>query len=100
MNKTGAAMKALALLVALSAIVALPAMADENDAMRQCLAFEMRTGRYRSSDPQAPYRLLEACSIQWQQARLRVMRERNITEQTADEYMVATLRDLIAKSGS
>jgi hypothetical protein len=81
------------------AIVALPARADENDAMRQCLAFQMATGRYQSSDPQAPYRLLDACAAQWQEARLRVMREKDINAQTADYYMAMTLHDLLLRNG-
>jgi hypothetical protein len=72
----------LLLAMSLAALLALPSLADENDALRSCLAFQMATGVYRSADPQAPYRLLDACAVQWQAARLRVMREKNIDAQT------------------
>ena len=86
-------------LVLSSPAAAAPAWADENDAMRQCLAFQIATGRYAASDPQAPYQLLEACATQWQVARQRAMREKNISAETADWYMIVTLRDLLEKNG-
>ena len=81
------------------ALLAVPSLADENDALRSCLAFQMATGAYRSADPQAPYRLLDACAAQWQAARQRVMREKGINAQTADYYMAMTLRDSLQRSG-
>ena len=89
----------LLLAMSLAALLALPSLADENDALRSCLAFQMATGVYRSADPQAPYRLLDACAVQWQAARLRVMREKNIDAQTADYYMAMTLHDSLQRQG-
>jgi hypothetical protein len=91
--------KALLLAASLAASAPLPSLADENDALRRCLATEMATGRYRSSDPQAPYRMLDACAALWQEARLRVMREKDINAQTADYYMAMTLHDSLQRSG-
>jgi len=79
--------------------IALPSGADENEPLCHCLATEMAKGFYRSADPQAPYRLLDACAVPWQEVRLRVMREKTINAQTADYYMAMTLHDLLQRNG-
>ena len=92
-------MKQILLLAASLSAVTLPSLADENDALRRCIATQIATGAYRSADPQAPYRLLEACAALWQAARQRVMREKDINGQTADYYMAMTLHDSLQRQG-
>jgi len=89
----------LLLAVLLSAAIVPPATADENAALRQCLASEIATGHYRSADPQAPYRLLDACAALWHEARLRAMHDDNMSSETEDYLMAVTLHDTLKANG-
>lgn len=75
------------------------ATADENAALRECFASEIATAHYRSADPQAPYRLLDACAVLWHEARVRLMHENNVSGETVDLFEADILHDTLKRNG-